>query len=342
MTTWLVRDSLQDTGQPHPGSWQYTSPDIINFVSGESGLQDPLHKYTTEDSWKTSPSDSNYMIGGAKPIYAFVRAKNISGDSVTGGRVYLFWTTNMTISDDSQWNLVPAEDGNPYSELVSPTGPSTPPDGKAITVTPFVWQPAAMPLPGSHYCLIAMACGPGEEYELPVFSSYETYQTAIENRPDLALRNISTVNASTDGTFRTNTVIGNPGSSPEKCLFVIASYNYAERTIGPAFPKNTGFNYTCLESGSGVPGSAIFATEEGMTQLPFGADLAPGYWNLSVVYTPASGYTDPVQFKISQYCVASNGTFTASDLGVTETTQNGIKPTDKLNSIGATTFLAVP
>jgi hypothetical protein len=198
------RHNFSDTGRyPTPGVLS-ASPDIVplggNPVSDAQYLIDGVN-------WRTDFGGATYA---SEPNYIYLRGENLAAARATG-RLYLYhapaslllWPTDPL--DPSQgWAKRPlrTDRGDQWVEV------SAAPGQRFCTREPFRWNPQ----PGSkqHYALIARIETERHPNPIPETGTITDFAAYLSQHPDLAWRNVTTVNP---GPVMTSTVSYQQGSA---------------------------------------------------------------------------------------------------------------------------------
>ena len=218
----LFRDTQNDDGTvPSPG-YPYHSPDII----AHSQVANPATYFAANYA-----SDPNQPVQlGSAVNYVYVRAKNLSTNTLSGYNISVFRATASLFMTPSIWknNPLKTEAGVDHVSL-----PSTASNGIAVGRAPFLLDA----LTSANFCVIGMA------YNTPAppipadFTSYDAYYTWARANQNVCGRNLLLAQNFPDRNYEKLDNFSNPETSSVPTLFKV--------TIHGTLPANSTFGLTC-------------------------------------------------------------------------------------------------
>ena len=197
-TDFYFRHNFADLGcYPTAGSLSH-APDII--PAGTSPVADP--KFYIEDAqWDKDLGGNTFA---QLPNYIYLRGKNL-GTAATDGSLFcyfsparlLLWPVDPT-DPNKGWSKTPmktSKGASSYSLTAVGAGK------RFVSEDPFLW--IAEPLAGDHYCLISRVVTLANPNPIPAIGDITSFGKYISEHPNMAWRNVSTINPSEPISSRT-------------------------------------------------------------------------------------------------------------------------------------------
>ncbi len=182
----LLRDAFADTGQiPSPSNYPYSSPDIVPTQT--TLTQATLDSLKSNYDHYVPPLNDQALISG-KYNYFYIRAKNISSETIANARVALYWSTANLLMSYSSWknNKLTVKIGDTEQDYVPLETMAAEAVGLGTEI--FNWN-----IPdSSHHCLVARAYIPGvaDPHWPPPDNIFE-FSNWIRSNPNIAWRNLT-------------------------------------------------------------------------------------------------------------------------------------------------------
>lgn len=184
----LIRDTLNDSGQvPSPGN-PFSSPDMICSKQ----VADPGTFF--KNNYDKDPN-INYEFG--QNNYVYVRAKNLHSESESGTMSCYYCKTSLVMHPD-QWkdNTLKTYEGVAHTNL-----PVTEAGEVTVGEKPFIWNPPAV---GRSYCMVGMVRTADKPNPIPDNAEVNTWNgfiTWVRTNRDVCFRNLTIVNKMPDPTY---------------------------------------------------------------------------------------------------------------------------------------------
>jgi hypothetical protein len=263
------RHNLADTGLYPTQGTQSASPDVIPL--GAKPVSDPSY-LIADSNWmkdygnSTNASESNYI---------YLRGRNLSSRE-TEGELFLYsspasllpWPTDP--ADPSRgWANRPlrTSDGKP-SVLVRPKAGE-----RFVTTDPFRWIPE--PISNGYYSLIGRVATAEHPNPIPDFRTMPEFAKYISEHPNMAWRNVVTINPS--GPATTTTVSYSQGDLAWEMVFVLRCENV---------PDGSRVSFS-----SGTPGPSPLIEDSAVVRNRQ-TSKGPTFTLALVTYVPAGWHSD--------------------------------------------------
>jgi hypothetical protein len=191
------RHYLGDTGKYPTSGVLSGSPDIIPL--GRVPVADPQY-LIDGGNWATDFGGATYA---SEPNYIYLRGQNLSAGAATG-KLYLYyspaslllWPTDP-LDPSKGWAKHPLKTDRGAQWIDVSAGSSE----RFCTLEPFRWIPA--PIHNDHYCMIARLVTERHPNEIPAVGTLTDFAAYISQHPNMAWRNVVTINPSSAVTTRT-------------------------------------------------------------------------------------------------------------------------------------------
>lgn len=288
-TDLYFRHNFDDTGMyPTSGSLS-ASPDVIPL--GNTGVSDP-NTLIGDDAWK---KDYGNSTNASEPNYIYLRGQNLSS-SDTKGKVYLYyspaslllWPTDP-LDPTKGWAKNPLRtSGGEQSIAVSAAA-----GARFVTSEGFQWIPT--PIYNDHYCLIGRVVTEANPNPLPTVGNLTDFAAYISTHPDMAWRNVVTINPSNPVT--TTTVNYSQGTEAGDVYIILRCENVP--------------NGSAVSFSSGTPGpDPLISMGQTVVQNQVGSDGIPRF-NLTLLTNIPANWTSNIA-----YTWYSNGTVPAPNMKI--------------------------
>jgi len=194
------RHYFGDTGKYPTSGVLSASPDIVPL--GREPVADPQYMIDGTN-WTTDLGGATYA---SEPNYIYLRGENLA-TGAAGGKVYLYyspaslllWPTNPVDPDDPKkgWSKRPlrTDRGAQWIDVAADAGQ------RFCTLEPFRWVPE--PIHNDHYCMIARLVTERHPNEIPEVGTLKDFAAYISQHPNMAWRNVVTINPSSEVVTRT-------------------------------------------------------------------------------------------------------------------------------------------
>ncbi len=288
----MMRDTLQDTGiVPSPG-YPYHSPDLI----GHAQVADAKTFFTNNYS-----SDPNQPVQtGSKLNYFYVRAKNLSSQTLSGHYITVYRANASLFMRPSIWknNKLKTQSGNAYVSLAS-----TPSGGIAVGDGPLFLDGVA----SSNFCMIGIASNTQDPVLPADFGTYAEYITWVRTNQNVCGRNLRIVNGFPHQNYAQLDEFSNPEAEQVPTLFTT--------TIHGTLPANSTFGITCAPLGvqnSWNVSQGPVKTSSAMTPANFSGNVTTwatlssgswpsGVWLETVAYVGEGANSPAAQYRETEW-----------------------------------------
>jgi hypothetical protein len=191
------RHFIGDTGKYPTSGVLSASPDIVPL--GPNPVADPQYMIDG-GNWTTDLGGSTYA---SEPNFIYLRGQNLSA-STASGKLYLYyspaslllWPTDP-LDPAKGWSKRPlrTDRGGQWIDVSAEAGQ------RFCTLEPFRWIPE--PIYNDHYCMIARVVTERHPNEIPAVGTLKDFAAYISQHPNMAWRNVVTINPSSPVTTRT-------------------------------------------------------------------------------------------------------------------------------------------
>jgi hypothetical protein len=260
------RHNFADTGlYPTPGALS-ASPDVIPL--GSTPVSEPSDLIADANWMRDFGSSTNALEAN----YVYLRGRNLSSVD-TEGELYLYYSPASLLLWPHLWsrNALKTSNGRPSVSVRPGAG------ARFVTPEPFLWIPQQVS--NDFYSLIGRVSTERHPNPIPDIRSITDFAAYISQHPDMAWRNVVTVNPNQP--VITNSVQYDQGS--EGCeVFIVAKCENAP-------------DGSRIEFSAGTPGPRPMIKASGIVknaQTPYGpsynlAQLSyiPANWSSTIVYT---------------------------------------------------------
>jgi hypothetical protein len=222
----LFRDTQNDDGTvPSPG-YPYHSPDIITHAQ----VADPKTYFAANYS-----ADPNQPVQlGSAVNYVYVRAKNLSSNTLSGYKISVFRATASLFMTPSIWKNDPLKTQAGADHV---TIPGTVSNGTAVGSEPFLLDA----LTSANFCVIGMAYNTAEPPIPADFSNYNAYVNWARANQNVCGRNLLLARNFPSRNYEKLDNFSNPEAISVPTLFKV--------TIHGTLPPNSTFGLTCAPLG---------------------------------------------------------------------------------------------
>lgn len=203
-SNFLIRDTLQDNGQPDPYATLYVSPDIVPW--GPDEMPD-----ATNNLINTRGQDIGRQLNQGEVNYIYLRGLNLSG-ATESTRLYLYWANPSLFCQPSTWTQIPAANGMSYVPLTV--------NGNQFTAGSAAFRWATPTGSTTHYCLLAMACD-GDNPLPGNFSSTTDFSDWVGDNPGVAWRNVNLSGTPAPAAWQGSLQFGNPNNYSAPFVFLV-------------------------------------------------------------------------------------------------------------------------
>jgi len=271
-SNFLLRDTLQDTGQPDPYAVLWVSPDIVPW--GPDEMPD-----ATNNLINTRGQDIGRQLNQGEVNYIYLRGLNLSG-ATESTRLYLYWANPSLFCQPSTWTQIPAANGLGYLPLTV--------SGNQFTAGSAAFRWATPTGSTTHYCLLAMASD--SDNPLPGdFSSTEDFADWVGDNPAVAWRNVNLSGTPAPPSWEGSLQFGNPNTQAAPFMFLatLIGFNVTPQVTmqcaeaGPTPPING--NQEIFQSilPAGFQGVLdVSLSMPGNAPLPLGASVHLSYYQI--------------------------------------------------------------
>jgi hypothetical protein len=200
----LIRDTLEDNGQPDPHSVLWVSPDIVPW--GPDEMPDAANTLTS-----TRSQDIGRQLNQGEVNYIYLRGLNLSGSS-EATRLHLYWADSSLFCQPSMWTPIPTAAGGSYLPLNV--------KGNQFVAGSAAFRWATPKGGNTHHCLLAIASS--SDNPLPGnFSSVSGFAEWVGDNPGVAWRNVNLSGTPAPPAWEGSLQFGNPNSYAAPFVFLV-------------------------------------------------------------------------------------------------------------------------
>jgi len=223
--TFLIRDTLTDTGVGPTDGTVYMSPDIL--PNGNATITPGTIVSTYNE---TSVGFGEVFANSINQI--FVRAKNLS-TTTQSGAVALYWAPSSLFAQPLTWSSNTVTTNGGKTTFVTLSDATTPGNGSSVaagdiayTSTPFVLTSLPPLGANQHYCFIAISGPTNAAPPVPTsnFTSNASFVEWVEDNANVAWLNFSYI-APSQATKILATQYGNANNSTDEFFFGVTAQN---------------------------------------------------------------------------------------------------------------------
>ncbi len=203
-SNFLLRDTLQDNGQPDPYAVLWASPDIVPW--GPNEMPD-----ATNNLINTRGQDIGQQLNQGDVNYIYLRGLNLSGVTQST-KLFLYWANPSLFCQPSTWTPIPTAAGGNYLPLSV--------SGNQFVAGSAAFRWATPTGSTTHYCLLAMASDADNPLPAP-FTSTIDFADWVGDNPGVAWRNINLSGTPAPPVWQGSLQFGNPNNYAAPFVFLV-------------------------------------------------------------------------------------------------------------------------